>query len=186
MDGMAIQTDREPEETLTDLKEHLETKHGFKKGHQRLYHEGNELVGPMSLCRHGDSQYSYQSWRGETLSCWTGFSQFIWPDNATRTYEQVRQEEPQLELHLFVDKSLMYSMQCRPASTHKVKTSRRVGTRGEHTTLKILAIGDSCTGKSSALLQYVDGTFDPRAGRVPTIGIDFKIKVSTGFSQRSK
>ena len=42
------------------------------------------------------------------------------------------------------------------------------------TTLKILIIGESGVGKSSLLLRFTDGTFDPEIGA--TIGVDFKEK----------
>ncbi|NXE24650.1 RB18B protein, partial [Ardeotis kori] len=41
-------------------------------------------------------------------------------------------------------------------------------------TLKLLLIGDSAVGKSSLLLRFTDGAFDPCLN--PTIGVDFKVK----------
>ena len=42
--------------------------------------------------------------------------------------------------------------------------------------IKILLIGDTGVGKSSLLLKYTDDTFTP--SYIPTIGIDFKIKLT--------
>ncbi|XP_063211025.1 ras-related protein Rab-18-B-like isoform X1 [Chroicocephalus ridibundus] len=41
-------------------------------------------------------------------------------------------------------------------------------------TLKLLLVGDSAVGKSSLLLRFTDGAFDP--GLKPTVGVDFKVK----------
>ncbi|NXW95326.1 RB18B protein, partial [Alopecoenas beccarii] len=41
-------------------------------------------------------------------------------------------------------------------------------------TLKLLLVGDSAVGKSSLLLRFTDGAFEPRLK--PTIGVDFKVK----------
>ncbi|KAM4645178.1 ras-related protein Rab-18-B-like [Amazona ochrocephala] len=41
-------------------------------------------------------------------------------------------------------------------------------------TLKLLLIGDSAVGKSSLLLRFADGTFEPSLK--PTIGVDFRAK----------
>ncbi|NWX09530.1 RB18B protein, partial [Caloenas nicobarica] len=41
-------------------------------------------------------------------------------------------------------------------------------------TLKLLLVGDSAVGKSSLLLRFTGGAFEPRLK--PTIGIDFKVK----------
>ncbi|KAM8795304.1 ras-related protein Rab-18-B-like [Eudromia elegans] len=41
-------------------------------------------------------------------------------------------------------------------------------------TLKLLLIGDSAVGKSSLLLRFTEGAFEP--GLKPTIGVDFKAK----------
>ncbi|KAM9174927.1 ras-related protein Rab-18-B-like [Mergus octosetaceus] len=41
-------------------------------------------------------------------------------------------------------------------------------------TLKLLLIGDSAVGKSSLLLRFTDGSFEPCLK--PTIGVDFKVK----------
>uniref|UniRef100_A0A8D0L3U8 small monomeric GTPase n=1 Tax=Sphenodon punctatus TaxID=8508 RepID=A0A8D0L3U8_SPHPU len=40
--------------------------------------------------------------------------------------------------------------------------------------MKLLLIGDSAVGKSSLLLRFTDGTFEPHLN--PTIGVDFKVK----------
>ncbi|NXN28669.1 RB18B protein, partial [Nycticryphes semicollaris] len=41
-------------------------------------------------------------------------------------------------------------------------------------TLKLLLVGDSAVGKSSLLLRFTDGAFDPALK--PTVGVDFKVK----------
>ncbi|XP_062451683.1 ras-related protein Rab-18-B-like isoform X1 [Rhea pennata] len=41
-------------------------------------------------------------------------------------------------------------------------------------TLKLLLIGDSAVGKSSLLLRFTEGAFEPC--QKPTIGVDFKVK----------
>ncbi|KAM6114686.1 ras-related protein Rab-18-B-like isoform 1-T1 [Phoenicopterus ruber ruber] len=41
-------------------------------------------------------------------------------------------------------------------------------------TLKLLLVGDSAVGKSSLLLRFTDGAFEPCLK--PTIGVDFKVK----------
>ncbi|NXI62021.1 RB18B protein, partial [Anseranas semipalmata] len=41
-------------------------------------------------------------------------------------------------------------------------------------TLKLLLVGDSAVGKSSLLLRFTDGSFEPCLK--PTIGVDFKVK----------
>ena len=45
------------------------------------------------------------------------------------------------------------------------------------TTLKVLIIGESGTGKSSLLLRFTDDIFDTEIGS--TIGVDFKVKTLT-------
>ncbi|NXG89756.1 RB18B protein, partial [Stercorarius parasiticus] len=41
-------------------------------------------------------------------------------------------------------------------------------------TLKLLLVGDSAVGKSSLLLRFTDGAFEPCLK--PTVGVDFKVK----------
>ncbi|XP_009553739.2 ras-related protein Rab-18-B [Cuculus canorus] len=41
-------------------------------------------------------------------------------------------------------------------------------------TVKLLLVGDSAVGKSSLLLRFTGGAFDP--SQKPTIGVDFKVK----------
>ncbi|XP_064329536.1 ras-related protein Rab-18-B isoform X2 [Phalacrocorax carbo] len=41
-------------------------------------------------------------------------------------------------------------------------------------TLKLLMVGDSAVGKSSLLLRFTDGAFEPCLK--PTVGVDFKVK----------
>eukprot|EP00040_Diaphanoeca_grandis_P022497 m.120910 g.120910 ORF g.120910 m.120910 type:complete len:204 (-) comp28839_c2_seq1:163-774(-) len=43
------------------------------------------------------------------------------------------------------------------------------------TTLKLLVVGNSATGKSSLLMRFIDDSFDEDQG--PTIGVDFKSKI---------
>jgi GTPase SAR1 family protein len=49
-----------------------------------------------------------------------------------------------------------------------------MGDDGLLTSLKILTIGDSSTGKSSLILRFTDDKFDPDISA--TIGVDFKTK----------
>lgn len=47
----------------------------------------------------------------------------------------------------------------------------------EQTTLKLLMIGDSGTGKSSLLLRFIEDKFLGEDLQSATIGVDFKVKL---------
>ncbi|XP_033925908.1 ras-related protein Rab-18-B-like [Melopsittacus undulatus] len=70
------------------------------------------------------------------------------------------------------------AIRCRPVvglRQYRAGRSRAApGMDAAGLTLKLLLIGDSAVGKSSLLLRFADGTFEPSLK--PTIGVDFRVK----------
>ncbi|NXW23025.1 RB18B protein, partial [Circaetus pectoralis] len=56
----------------------------------------------------------------------------------------------------------------------RLRTRAARGMDAAGLTLKLLLVGDSAVGKSSLLLRFTDGAFEPCLK--PTIGVDFKVK----------
>jgi Ras-related protein Rab-8A len=174
VNGTAIRTNRELGESLRDLRSYLEREHGFKPEQQKLYRDGTELCGMLSL-RKFDQSYMYSYQKGVDSSaqaCWAGISQWFWPSKAESYVCCDHKPVHDLELQLLIDSSVL----CKPASTHRLREPLigHVRQHGGNTMFKFVLVGDSATGKSTVLQRYVDGTY--RMGSYRTIGIDFKLK----------
>jgi small GTP-binding protein len=163
VNGTAIHTNRETGESLRDLRAYLETDHGFKPEHQRLYQDGTELCGVFSLQRIGQS-YAYQEGvNNSAQACWTGMLQWFWSNAKS---DDAEEDEPELALDLVIDTTVLR----KPASTHRLRGG------ADKVFIKFVLVGDSAVGKTALLERYVDGTVPSKFTTPRTTGMDFKIK----------